>query len=642
MQRVAIFVVERKHLQDGAGHEHRGAPEPAPPKRVLSPPASRREHPDRWSAASDEGMEVVERRRGWERGNCRAPPTDAELRDLACSKRERRAPDCLPRLETSGVARDTPLDIHPIPLELHDVCGMAREQERLGPHATPAARPGIPQDRMPVPRALIEALPGPAWRVGLGSLPGTRRRGIGIAGEHLDGSECVEVSTASRPESGERPKKRRWATDEDPFIVGDGARDRHGHGEESTDTADMPQGEQLEQLVLAGLALTSEASLEGVLQRVVAIAAEVIGARYTAIGVLAPDGRLLERFITHGISEEERTAMGPPPSGHGILGLILREGRPIRLPDLARHPDSCGFPPHHPPMHSFLGVPITGRRGVIGNLYLTEKLGGGVFTSTDEHVTILLAAMAAAAVENARLHEESAHLLAEVHQLHRARERFFAMVNHELRNALAAVYGWSELLVRKQDRATAPRAAFEVFDAAQQAVDLISDLLDLSRLDEDRLRTVMRPVDPGALAHRAVARVTPVAAAKAIRIDTDFADAVPTIITDASRVEQILTNLLSNAVKYSPAGTRVRVAVRAEGALLRHLVTDEGPGIREEEAERIFDVYVTTAEGEKQGVGLGLPLSRRLARLLGGDLRALPSDGVGIFQLDLPIPGGNP
>jgi signal transduction histidine kinase len=407
-----------------------------------------------------------------------------------------------------------------------------------------------------------------------------------------------------------------------------------------TDRIEVPENTRLEQLVLAGLALTSEASLDGVLHRVVAIAAEVIGARYTAIGVLAPDGRLLERFITHGISDAERDAMGPPPAGHGILGLILREGRPIRLPDLVRHPDSCGFPPHHPPMHSFLGVPITGRRGVVGNLYLTEKLGGAQFTDDDEHVAILLAAMTAAAVENARLHEESAQLLAEVHQLHRARERFFAMVNHELRNALAAVYGWSELLVRRKTRETAPPAAFEVLDAAQQAVDLISDLLDLSRLDEDRLRPVVRQVEAGGLAHRAAGRATPTAHAKKIRIEIELAHGLPTIETDASRVEQILMNLLTNAIKYSPAGTGIQLSVRVEGDVVRYQVEDEGPGIRAEEQERIFDVYVTTAEGEKQGVGLGLPLSRRLARLLGGDLRALPRAGAGIFHLDLPIGRG--
>ncbi len=412
--------------------------------------------------------------------------------------------------------------------------------------------------------------------------------------------------------------------------------------ETSTSTPAMPDSDRLEQLVLAGLALTSEASLDGVLRRVVAIAAEVIGASYTAIGILAPDGHHLERFVTHGVSEAEQAAMGPPPSGHGVLGLILREGRPIRLPDLARHPDSCGFPPHHPPMHSLLGVPIIGRRGVVGNLYLTEKLGQAVFSDEDEHVAVLLAAMSAAAVENARLHEESAQLLVEVHQLQRARERFFAMVNHELRNALTAVYGWSELLVRKQDRATAPRAAFEVYDAAQQAIDLISDLLDLSRLDEDRLKPVVRRVDAVALAQRATSRATPAANVKRIRLELVLADGLPTIETDASRVEQILMNLLTNAIKYSPAGTTVRLSVRREGGMVRYLVEDEGPGIREAEVEQIFDVYVTTAEGEKQGVGLGLPLSRRLARLLGGDLSAVPRAGAGLFHLDLPIARTSP
>jgi len=133
-------------------------------------------------------------------------------------------------------------------------------------------------------------------------------------------------------------------------------------------TSQAPIGERLERLVVAATALTTEVSLEGVLERVVEVAAAVIGARYAAIGVLAPDGRLLESFTTYGITEEERALIGPPPRGHGILGLVIREARPIRLPDLARHPDSYGFPPHHPPMHSFLGVPIVGRRGIFKNL----------------------------------------------------------------------------------------------------------------------------------------------------------------------------------------------------------------------------------------------------------------------------------
>jgi signal transduction histidine kinase len=395
--------------------------------------------------------------------------------------------------------------------------------------------------------------------------------------------------------------------------------------------------ERLERLVLAASALITEVSLEGVLVRVVKVAADVIGAQYAAIGVLGPDGRLLESFTTHGIDEEHRALIGDPPKGHGILGLVIREAKPIRLPDLNKHPDSYGFPPPHPPMTSFLGVPILGRRGVFGNLYLTEKLGGAPFGDEDEHVAILLAAITSAAVENARLHEESARLLEEVQLLHRTRERFFAMVNHELRNALAAVFGWSEMLVRKKDPATVPRAAYEVLDSAQQAIGLINDLLDLSRLDEDRLRPVIRAVAPGAIARKAAARMTPAAESRSVTVNIEVRPDLPTCETDASRVEQILINLLGNAISHAPEGSTVRVSVTTRDAMVLYAVEDEGEGIPEAEVERIFDIYVTKAEGESQGIGLGLPLSRRLARLLGGELKAVAGPGHGgRFELQLP------
>ena len=398
-----------------------------------------------------------------------------------------------------------------------------------------------------------------------------------------------------------------------------------------------PSTAQLERLVVAASSLINEVSLEGVLQRVVEIAAEVIGAEYAAIGVLAPDGRLLESFTTYGVDAELRAQIGALPRGHGILGLVIRAASPIRLPDLTRHPESYGFPPHHPPMHSFLGVPIVGKRGPFGNLYLTEKLGGGLFTEEDEHVAVLLAANTAAAVENARLHEESARLLEEVQQLHRTRERFFAMVNHELRNALAAVYGWAELMVRKKDPATVPRAAFEVLESAQQAVGLINDLLDLSRLDEDRLRPVIRATEPGSMGRRAIARITPAAEGKRILLQVDVAPGLPSCDTDASRVEQILVNLLGNAISHAPEGSTIRLEVTAEQPMVIYKLEDEGPGIQESDLERIFDIYVTKPSGESQGVGLGLPLSRRLARLLGGELRAVARPGQGgCFILELP------
>jgi signal transduction histidine kinase len=393
--------------------------------------------------------------------------------------------------------------------------------------------------------------------------------------------------------------------------------------------------DRLERLVVTTSALITETSLEAVLDRVVRLAAEVIGSRYAAIGVLAPDGRLLERFVTHGIDAELRARIGPLPRGHGILGLVIREARPIRLPDLSRHPDSYGFPPHHPEMHSFLGVPIVSRRGAFGNLYLTEKLAAPAFSDEDEHIAVLLASTTAAAVENALLHEESARLLEEVQQLHRTRERFFAMVNHELRNSLAAVFGWSEMLVRKKDPATVPRAAFEVLDSAKQAIALINDLLDLSRLDEDRLRPVIRAVDPSAMVQRAMSRITPTAEGR-VSLRVELARNLPPCETDASRVEQILVNLLGNAIQHSTEGGEVKLSVTEAGGMVNFTVENDGRGIPASEIERIFDIYVTRKEGEAQGVGLGLPLSRRLARLLGGEVQAVSLPDKGRFVLSLP------
>lgn len=395
--------------------------------------------------------------------------------------------------------------------------------------------------------------------------------------------------------------------------------------------------ERLKQLEAATSPFISEVSLEGVLRRAVEVAAQVIGARYAAIGVLAADGRMLEHFTTYGIDSDLAARIGTPPVGHGILGLVIREAKPIRLTNLTKHPDAYGFPPHHPSMCSFLGVPIFGSRGVFGNLYLTEKTGGEPFTEEDEDIAILLAAKTAAAVENARHHEESARLLEEVQQLHRTRERFFAMVNHELRNALAAVYGWSEMLVRKKDPAMLPRAAFEVLDSAQHAAALISDLLDLSRLDEDRLKPAIRAVEPISIASRSMRRVTPAAERKQVTLRLTSAPELPTCETDANRVEQILVNLLGNAIKYAPERSAVLVSIVARGPRVVYQVDDKGPGVSADDTERIFDIYVTTPGEESRGLGLGLPLSRRLARLLGGELRAVarPNRG-GRFILEVP------
>ena len=396
--------------------------------------------------------------------------------------------------------------------------------------------------------------------------------------------------------------------------------------------------ERLERLVSGGKELTSESSLEGVLQRVAALCLDVVDARFAAVGLLSPDRRTIQTFVTAGMSRETRALIGPIPRGKGILGLVIREARPIRLDRIADHPEAVGFPPNHPPMGSFLGVPLIGRDGVLGDLYMTEKADGGTFSEEDEHLMVLLAGMAATAVENARHHEESARLITEVQTLLRSRERFFAMVNHELRNAIAGVYGWAEMLVRRKDPATVPKAAFEVLESAETAVALINDLLDLSRLDEDRLKPVLKEVDCSVMLRRAVSRVTPAAQGKYVRVEVIHGVEVGACRTDAHRVEQILVNLLTNAIRHTPPATAVEVDVKVEPGQLVVRVSDQGGGVAADHLEEVFDVYHTKAGEEGRGVGLGLPLSRRLARLLGGDLSAgNRPEGGALFTLRLPL-----
>ena len=165
--------------------------------------------------------------------------------------------------------------------------------------------------------------------------------------------------------------------------------------------------DRLRVLVETGIAINSELSLDGVLERIVEAAARVTDARYAALGVIDQSGTGLERFVTHGMTDELEKQIGDLPHGRGILGVLIRDARNLRLHDLSEHPRSVGFPPQHPPMHTFLGVPILLRGVAYGNLYLTEKEGEGDFTDEDEELVSLLAAQAAVAVENARLYESA-------------------------------------------------------------------------------------------------------------------------------------------------------------------------------------------------------------------------------------------
>ncbi|MFH9979168.1 GAF domain-containing protein [Streptomyces sp. NPDC017179] len=165
--------------------------------------------------------------------------------------------------------------------------------------------------------------------------------------------------------------------------------------------------DRVHSLLEAVLAVGRELDLEQVLYSIVDAAATLVDAEYAALGVIGPDGRRLSAFHTIGVSDEGIARIGPFPEGHGILGELIRHPEPLRLTKLSEHPASYGFPEHHPPMNTFLGVPIRVRDHVFGNLYLTEKRGGLEFDEDDESVLATLAVAAGVAIDNARLYEES-------------------------------------------------------------------------------------------------------------------------------------------------------------------------------------------------------------------------------------------
>lgn len=161
--------------------------------------------------------------------------------------------------------------------------------------------------------------------------------------------------------------------------------------------------ERMRGLLSAVVSLAEDLTLEAVLDRVVTSARELVGAKYAALGVLGPEGTDLSHFLTVGMDDDTVQRIGPRPTGHGVLGLLINDPHPLRLHDLGTHADSYGFPSGHPPMRTFLGVPIRVRDEVFGNLYLTEKADGEDFNAEDEDLAVALAAAAGVAIENARL-----------------------------------------------------------------------------------------------------------------------------------------------------------------------------------------------------------------------------------------------
>jgi len=375
------------------------------------------------------------------------------------------------------------------------------------------------------------------------------------------------------------------------------------------------RGDQDRRLIEAGMVLTSELSLETVLARIVQLAVELTDARYGALGVLSPDGDRIEDFITVGISEEQRARLGDPPTGHGLLGVLIRDARPIRIPDISADPNSVGFPPNHPPMRSLVGVPITGRGRVFGDLYLTDKQGADAFDAEDERILLVLASQAAIAVENARLYEETQRNARELRRLEvlEDRERIAKELHDGVIQSLFAVgMSLQGLATMSGDEETTRRLEASVEDVDRAIRDLRNYIFGLrpGLLADRQLDQALKELCVEFASRSGVVTVA--------EVDGDIA---AELSSRAADVVQLVREALSNVGRHGEATTcRVSLARNGEGAVLE--VDDDGRG---------FDVDLTTW-------GMGLNNLRDRVESMGGSFRVTSVVGEGTtVRIALPL-----
>jgi signal transduction histidine kinase len=342
--------------------------------------------------------------------------------------------------------------------------------------------------------------------------------------------------------------------------------------------------------------------VEAVLQLIVDTARELVSARYAALGIF-DDRRRIERFVTSGITAEQRALLGPLPEGHGLLGLIVEEGQTIRVPDIAAHPASYGFPPGHPPMHTLLGVPVRNKNRTLGNFYLTDKLGGEQFTDDDQRLVELFALHAGIAMDNARLHEAAGRLA-----VLEERDR----IGKDLHDGIIqSIYGVSLSLEDVLELMDADR------DEAHARVDRAIDALHGTIRDLRGFIFGLRPelVDQTDLVGLLVALTEQLRQNSLVEVSLKLPEERVTVSAHVrAELLQIAREALSNVARHSGA-SEVDVALAVDGATLVLDVTDNGQG---------FDPANVAPDGH-----FGLPNMRERAAALGGDLAIASAMGAG-------------
>lgn len=379
------------------------------------------------------------------------------------------------------------------------------------------------------------------------------------------------------------------------------------------------RSEQLTALHDAALALTTELDLAAVLQKVVELARGLVNARYGALGVLDPEGKFIEQFITSGITAEQRALLGGLPRGHGLLGALIREGKPVRIPDIGNDPRSVGFPPNHPPMRTLLGVPIQSKGRVIGDLYMTDKIApdgaaAPEFNARDQEVLEMFATQAAIAIENAQLYRQRQQLV-----LLQERERF-GMDLHD--GIIQSIYA-----IGLQLEDVESRIAEEPQEVASRVHQVILSLNDVIR----DIRNYILDLRPQRFQGRDLQRGLE-ELARDFRANTFLnvnltADAVePDLLSPEQTVEilHVAQEALSNVRKHARASQVELDLVRDADAVVL-MIEDNGIGIENVRREN--------------GGGNGLPNMRERARAAHGELNIERGQDNGTrVTLRIPLP----
>jgi signal transduction histidine kinase len=379
------------------------------------------------------------------------------------------------------------------------------------------------------------------------------------------------------------------------------------------------RADQLAALHEAALSLTTELDMGHVLQKVVDLSRSLVNAKYAALGVLDDAGDSIEQFITAGIDPVQRAQMGELPRGHGLLGALIKEGKPIRIPEIGDDPRSVGFPPNHPPMHSLLGVPIRSKGHVIGDLYLTDKLieveDGteriGVFTSEDQEVAEMFATQAAIAIENAQLYRKTQQLA-----ILQERQRFGMDLHDGIIQSIYAI----GLMLEESDLAVEsnpPDAHTAIRQALHGLNDVIRDIRNYI-LDLRPQRFQGRDLGQGL---EEIARELRANSLLNIDVSTDGVDLRSLSAEQTVDLLHIAQEAITNAAKHARA-THVSVALHESAGELVLSISDNGQG---------FEM----AQAQNKG-GHGLRNMRERAAAIGGILHVDSQVGQGT-QLEIQL-----